>query len=65
MARNDTAGTATSRPGLFARMGTFYRQVIAELQAEAPEILDGRARAVLSGDVPDLSRGAAVDEVAM
>lgn len=36
------------------------RQVIAELQAEAPEILDGRARAVLSGDVPDLSRGAAV-----
>ncbi len=36
------------------------RQVIAELQAEAPEILDGRARAVLSGDVPELSRGAAV-----
>ncbi len=35
------------------------RQVIAELQAEGPEILDGRARAVLSGDIPDLSRGAA------
>ena len=36
------------------------RQVIAEIKSEAPEILDGRARAVLSGDVPELSRGAAV-----
>ena len=36
------------------------RQLIAELGQEAPALLDGRARAVLSGDVPDLSRGAAV-----
>ena len=32
MAKNDTAGTAKSRPGMFARLGTFYRQVIAELR---------------------------------
>ena len=32
MGRNDTAGTGQEAPGLFARMGTFYRQVIAELR---------------------------------
>ncbi|MBM3532666.1 MAG: formate dehydrogenase accessory protein FdhE [Alphaproteobacteria bacterium] len=36
------------------------RQVIEELNKEAPAILDGRARAVLSDDVPEASRGAAV-----
>jgi FdhE protein len=36
------------------------RQVIAELSAEPSAVLDGRARAVLSGDVPEASRGAAV-----
>jgi len=30
--RNDTAGTGQAAPGLFARLGTFYRQVIAELR---------------------------------
>ena len=32
MGRNDTAGTGQAKPGLFSRMGTFYRQVIAELR---------------------------------
>lgn len=36
------------------------RQVVQELAAEPAAILDGRARAVLSGDVPEASRGAAV-----
>jgi FdhE protein len=36
------------------------RQVINGLADEHPDILDGRARAVLSGDVPETSRGAAV-----
>jgi FdhE protein len=36
------------------------RRIIAELGAEPAAILDGRARAVLSGDVPEASRGAAV-----
>ncbi|MBM3548138.1 MAG: formate dehydrogenase accessory protein FdhE [Alphaproteobacteria bacterium] len=36
------------------------RQVIADLGAEPAAVLDGRARAVLSDDVPETSRGAAV-----
>lgn len=32
MAKEGAAGAVSDRPGLFARMGTFYRQVVAELR---------------------------------